>query len=253
MSKNDAPFIVPKRRKGRSLEESFHNLTGQSEIVKLVNFEYLVPNDNPYPITELEDLIESIKLYGVEQSLLVQKIEDKKYLIIGGHRRYFAVKTILENDKEEQYEELQQLYCKIIDKETDELIVKLRLHETNLQARPLLKMKEEEKLAVVGDYIELIQQARKQGIKINGKEVKGKTRDILAQQFNISPTQAGREIAKVNQKEEGVHLDTPPKTPKNKGLTLKKVLKNVKSIEQGLNEEEAKIVQEIIEVLEELM
>lgn len=195
---------------------------------------------------------ESILQYGILQPLAFKKITDEfgqyKYIINSGHRRYQAIKNLIDKGHEEF-----RLVPYIVISADTEVEERLKLHETNLQSRPLLKMREEEKLAIVEDYLDLIKQAKNQGIKINGKEVKGKTRDILAERFNISPFTANKLMQEVKHKDKGVDFNTPLKTPKNKGLTLKKLLKNAKSIEQGLEEEEIKIVQEIIEVLEQLM
>lgn len=201
-----------KREDNKSIKQMFRNVSGQDEEIKLIAFDDLIPNDNPYPITELEDLIISIKQYGVEQSLLVQETEDEKYLIIGGHRRYFAVKEILKKDTENNYGELTDLYCKIIHKEENPILVKLRLHENNLQTRPLLKMEESEKLSVIEDYMSLLQQARKQNIEINGQKVKGKTRDLIAQRFNIAPSTAQILVEKIKNREKGTDFGTDKKT-----------------------------------------
>ena len=184
------PFIRPKRRKITKLDEAFNDITGQEEITKLIDIDKLVSNDNPYPLSEMEDLIESIKQFGLEQSLLVQEQEDDTYLIVAGHRRYNAIKTILETDDTEEYDELTQVYCRIISKDEDPILVRIRLHDTNLQSRPLLKMSDEEKINIVEEYTELLNTARKNKILINGKKVTGRTRDILAERFNISPRTA---------------------------------------------------------------
>ncbi|MCE2142417.1 chromosome partitioning protein ParB, partial [Streptococcus thermophilus] len=65
-------------------------------------------------------------------------------------------------------------------------VTRLKLHETNLQTRSLLKMPEEEKIAIIDDYMDILDKAKKQGVQINGKPVKGKTRDLIAERFGIS-------------------------------------------------------------------
>lgn len=183
-------FKRPERKNIKSIEDSFHNLTGQEEITKLLDIDSLISNDNPYPLSEMEDLIESIKQFGLEQSLLVQETDSDEYIIIAGHRRYNAIKTILENDIDEEYNNLSQVYCRIISKDENPILVRIRLHDTNLQSRPLLKMSDEEKINIVEEYTELINTARKNKILINGKKVTGRTRDIIAERFNISPRTA---------------------------------------------------------------
>ena len=49
--------------------------------------------DNPYSVKmdeEMEDLIESIKQYGVLEPILVRKREEGGYEILSGHRRTYA-------------------------------------------------------------------------------------------------------------------------------------------------------------------
>ena len=49
--------------------------------------------DNPYKVKdneEMQDLIESIKKYGVIEPLIVRKREKGGYEIISGHRRKYA-------------------------------------------------------------------------------------------------------------------------------------------------------------------
>ena len=49
--------------------------------------------DNPYQVKdneEMEDLIESIKKYGIIEPLIVRKRENGGYEIISGHRRKYA-------------------------------------------------------------------------------------------------------------------------------------------------------------------
>lgn len=226
----------------KSIKHMFRNVSGQEEEIKLIAFDDLIPNNNPYPITELEDLIISIQQYGIEQSLLVQEAENNKYLIIGGHRRYFAVKEILEKDKENKYGELTDLYCKIINKEENPILVKLRLHENNLQTRPLLKMEESEKLIVIEDYVNLLNKAREQGLEINGKKIKGKTRDLVAERFHISDRTAQKLINDVKENERGGKLSPSKKKLSN----IEKVEKTIAKLSTELDKLTASELEEIV-------
>lgn len=144
--------------------------------------------DNRYPLSDLEDLANSIETLGLLQPLLVKKNENNKYTIIAGHRRFNAIKHLIENGRlEEDY----LINIKEIPSDEDELITKFKLHETNLQTRSLLKMSESEKLEIIQHYIDLLDQARACNMPI-----KGKTRDLVAERFNIAPSTAGALIAK---------------------------------------------------------
>lgn len=204
------PFVNLKVKENGSIENSFYDTDNQKEKIKLIAFEDLVINKNPYPITELQDLIDSIKHYGLEQNLVVKKVENNKFQVVSGHRRYYAIQQILEHDEKNEYAYLEELYCKIINTEENEIITNLRLHETNFQNRNLLKLKEEEKLAIVEDYLHYLDLVRQNNLKINGKEIKGKTREILAERFNISESSAKRILQKIK----GGSNDHPPKKEK---------------------------------------
>lgn len=182
-------LFIPKRKgKVKNLEDTF--LTGghPEERIQQISIQDIYPDEaNPYPLTELQDLIESIQQFGLEHNLTVQRDENGKYRIVSGHRRFAAIQEILKNDLDGTYEELEYIYCKVISKSTSEIVTQLRLHEANFQNRNLLKLKEEDKLKIVEDYLHWLERARKENVLINGKEIKGKTKDILAERFNISP------------------------------------------------------------------
>ncbi|GAA3267982.1 hypothetical protein GCM10017706_32920 [Lactococcus lactis subsp. hordniae] len=104
-----------------------------------------------------------------------------------------------------------EILSKIIDEDENKTITGLKLHETNMQTRSLLKLPEEEKLAIIEDYMKLLKQAKEQGIKLNGKPIKGKTRDIIAERFNIGARTASRLIAKTKKKKKGCQMAPPQK------------------------------------------
>lgn len=232
---NKPIFKKPKARNTKTIDETFHNLTGQEELTRLISIEQLIPNDNPYPLSELEDLIESIKQFGVEQNLVVQPTETNQFVILAGHRRYHAVKAILEADRDGLFDHLGQLYCKVVNERIDPILARLRLHETNLQTRPLLKMTNNEKKAVIHEYMQLLEQAKEQKLEINGKPVKGKTRDLIAEAFGISNRTAQELINTVKEKPKKKQKMTQQEQRfqaiKRPLLHLEKALKGVKYIE----------------------
>lgn len=203
MSKNKFLNLAQKKDTTgqKPIEDTFNNIEGVEEVTKLISFDDIVPNQNPYPINDLEDMIHSIKMFGLEQNLVVKPIENGKYLIITGHRRYYAIKEILNSSDSIHYTELESLYCKVIDKDFDELSLRIRLHETNLTARSLLSMEENEKKAIVSEYMDLLQQARDNDLEINGTKVVGKTRDLIAKHFHISKSSAQRLMKSIKEDE----------------------------------------------------
>lgn len=69
-----------------------------STLKKIKNIDIIPSNKNPYLVKnddEMQELAESIKENGILTPLLVRPIEDGKYEIISGHRRFYAATEIL--------------------------------------------------------------------------------------------------------------------------------------------------------------
>ena len=153
-----------------------------------ISIEYIYPSEeNEFDLQSINELAESIATIGLEQNLVVKETDDPKvYQLITGHRRLEAMKYILTNDTSidaKIRKEIERPLCKVISKEEDPLVTEFRLFETNLQAR---SNKEYELLGIIDKYLSLIQRAKEKGILINGKEIKGKTKELLSKQFGIS-------------------------------------------------------------------
>ena len=132
--------------------------------------------NNNYDLVDIDKLADSIDELGLLQPVLVKQRDKYSYELIAGHRRFNAIKKLIsENRLPEDYEVL----AKKVDEDEDELVTRLKLHETNLQTRSLLKMPEEEKIAIIDDYMDILDKAKKQGVQINGKPVKGKTLSLI--------------------------------------------------------------------------
>ena len=142
-----------------------------------INIDNLVPSkDNFYKIDNLEDLKKSIELVGVQQNLVVKELENGKYQIITGHRRYAASKELVEEGKD-QFKSLPCLIYQNKNNKDDELIF-LFTNSTTRELTDWEKTKQAEKLKeVLANY--------------KGK-FQGRKRDIIAQMLNTSPTQVAR-------------------------------------------------------------
>lgn len=69
-----------------------------STLKKIKNIDIIPSDKNPYLVKnddEMQELAESIKENGILTPLLVRPIEDGKYEIISGHRRFYAATEIL--------------------------------------------------------------------------------------------------------------------------------------------------------------
>lgn len=147
----------------------------------MININDLVPNEENFYSVNREDLIDlknSIEMFGIQQNLVVRKLENGKYEILTGHRRYLAGKELYEEGKEQ----FEYLPCKV-ENETDSIRDQLILIITNSTTRELSdweKIKQAEKLR------ELLTEYKKK------EKLTGRVREIIADILNTSSTQVAR-------------------------------------------------------------
>ena len=172
---------------------------------KRISIDNIIPNeDNVYPISELDELVNSICTIGLEQNLVVKETSNPdKYILITGHRRLAAINRILESNiecKEKIINEIKNPMCCVISKDesgtqntdSDKLIAHYRLHETNINTR---KMSDSELLICIEDYVNTVKQLKEKHILINGKEIKGETRELVAKRFGLSSGKTQQALA----------------------------------------------------------
>ncbi len=144
-----------------------------------ININDLSPSeDNFYSTEDISELKNSIEAFGVQQNLVVKKIGNEKYEIIAGHRRYKALKTLVE----EGNKEFEYVPCKVEGNE-DSIRDKLLLIITNSTTRELTdyeKAKQAEKLK------ELLIEYKKE------EKLPGRIREIVAEILNTSSSQIAR-------------------------------------------------------------
>jgi ParB family chromosome partitioning protein len=139
----------------------------------------LIPSsDNFYSIENIAELKASIEMFGVVQPLAVKPLEDGKYRIIAGHRRYTAcMKLVAEGKREFAY-----IPCGI-QGERDEIKERILLIMTNSTTRELSdweKMKQAEELQ---KYFTVLKKR---------DNLPGRVRDLVAEALNTSVTQIAR-------------------------------------------------------------
>lgn len=133
---------------------------------------------NFYEIVNVDELAEDIKMNGLNHNLVVRKLDNGKYELISGERRYTALsKLVNEGNKE-----FNLVPCKVI--ESNDIDSEIILIQANAQSRELTEV---EKLTQVERLQELYKIKKK-----NGEKVPGKIRDIIANDLNLSATQVGR-------------------------------------------------------------
>ncbi|WP_017416792.1 ParB/RepB/Spo0J family partition protein [Clostridium tunisiense] len=153
---------------------------GQEDFeVKLLDVFDLEPSrENFYNISEIEDMKQSIELLGIEQNLIVKKISEGKYKLLAGHRRRLASIKLVEEGKQKY----RLVPCRIKNT-TNEILNKLTMIMTNSTQREL---KDWEKMRQVLEIEELVIELKKEA------KIPGRTRDLLAEILNTSPSQLGR-------------------------------------------------------------
>ena len=166
------------REVNKSEEEEMKTLNFN---IKNIDIDHIVPaKENFYSVDDIENIKQSIELLGIEQNLIVERIDRDNYKLVAGHRRYFASKALVEEGKEE----FRILPCKIKSKSEDNtLLNKLTMIMTNSTTREITDW---EKMQQSIGVEEIINQLKKEN------NIKGRTRDLLSEILNISSSQLGR-------------------------------------------------------------
>lgn len=147
----------------------------------LVDINDLIPSDNNFYSIDEEGIIElknSIEVFGIQQNLVVKKIENDKYEIIAGHRRHLALKELVEEGKDV----FRYAPCKI-ETEEEDLRSKLLLLITNSTARQLTEW---EKTQQAEKLRELLIEYKKQ------EKLPGRVREIVADILNVATSKVAR-------------------------------------------------------------
>lgn len=145
--------------------------------------EDLLPDkENFYNIEDIADLKESIRSLGLLQALLIEKRDDKDY-IIAGHRRQKCCLELL-NEGDERFRKIPCVYTVStnMDVKDDETTRQIKL----IQANSYRKKTGWEEMTEALKMVDLVQQLRKK------TEMEGKSRDIAAGLLGTSSTQIGR-------------------------------------------------------------
>lgn len=145
--------------------------------------EDLLPDkENFYNTEDITDLKESIRSLGLLQALLIEKRNDKDY-IIAGHRRQKCCLELL-NEGDERFRKIPCVYTVStnMDVKDDETTRQIKL----IQANSYRKKTGWEEMTEALKMVDLVQELRKK------TEMEGKSRDIAAGLLGTSSTQIGR-------------------------------------------------------------
>lgn len=145
--------------------------------------EDLLPDkENFYNTEDIADLKESIRSLGLLQALLIEKRDDKDY-IIAGHRRQKCCLELL-NEGDERFRKIPCVYTVStnMDVKDDDITRQIKL----IQANSYRKKTGWEEMTEAIKMMDLVQELRKK------TEMEGKSRDIAAGLLGTSSTQIGR-------------------------------------------------------------
>lgn len=174
------------------------NATADVQGSKVVNegfqslrIEDIVPcKDNSYPQSDIEELAHDINDRGLEHNLVVAKcnkevadhygIDESKYLLISGHRRFAAIQWGNENIDGMS---IAEVVCKVNNFESVAM-ARLYLHMDNLQARVLDDVT---LMKAYSELKEILAELEREGAKIVGRK-----RDWIANRLKVSSAQVGK-------------------------------------------------------------
>ena len=153
----------------KSLAEKADILDNKSDFdLRFIEIDKIVPNPNNfYELNGIKELSENIKEFGLNQNLEVVEIDDngeKKYRLIGGHRRYEAIKLLINDGGNTKYKKVP---CKV-NRSLNEIEEQLRLIKSNSDTRELTPQEKREQMK---QLIELYKKKQEiTGEKINIKK-----------------------------------------------------------------------------------
>lgn len=146
----------------------------KENFIQELDINSLVPSQNNfYGIREIEELADSIRESGLMHNLVVRRLNDGKYEIISGERRYNALKTL-------NYEKVP---CQVRNDLSD-LDAELMLIQANAAQRELTPTEKMEGIK----RLEYIYRQKRD----SGERLQGKTRDLIGKDLGLSGVQVGR-------------------------------------------------------------
>ncbi|MBR6797032.1 MAG: ParB N-terminal domain-containing protein [Clostridia bacterium] len=156
--------------------------------VEHIHFEKINPNDEQhgYSLENIEELAANISNVGLEQPLVVEKMEDGTYSILTGRRRYYAIKSMIERG-DDKYK---LVPCIVKDLAAIDLPVsqetkrKYAIVSTNIEAR---KNTPQDVALMIKQMSEVYDELEAAGVKVEGGR-----RKFLADRLAISPAEVGR-------------------------------------------------------------
>lgn len=187
MGKFNIRESIKKNNENDVVEEMTNGGFDGYDVIKKIPYQNLIMKDfKVYELDEEEvrETALSIATIGLEQNLVVKETDDPNiFVVVTGHKRLTAIHYIFDN-RIEVSEKVSKLIrnpnCIVVPKDEDDLITKIRMHETNVTQRKQFKVEEMEA------YLKDVAVAKERGLLINGRKVVGSARSILQKQYGFS-------------------------------------------------------------------
>lgn len=136
---------------------------------------------NFYAVENVDDLVDSIKLTGLLQPLLVVPEEDGDYRLISGHRRFKAIRQLYE---ESNFTDWDKAPCIVLPDPQNADREQLMLIHANSTGRVLSGAEIQRQGREIREILVRM--------KEEGVEIPGRLRDVVAEQMQISSSRLAR-------------------------------------------------------------
>ena len=136
-----------------------------------VSPDLVVPNPkNKYEVTNIDELADNIAVYGLLQPLLVKgPFPDKTYMLLGGERRWTAIKKVMAENPEAA-KKLEKIPVEVYGpSDLDEIDEEIIIRETNSQARNMEKYRKQD----VWELYDLYKKKQERGDAMPENIIKG--------------------------------------------------------------------------------
>ena len=155
------------------------NADSYIDSLKMIDIDLIEPNkNNIYEISEIEALADDIERQGLMTALVVSE-HNGRYELISGHRRLVAIKSLIADGRRRGG----KVPCFIKGKKpnTETELDLIMLNATQRKYSDADTMREYEKLTRIFKELEA-----------EGKPIKGRIRDRIAEALNVSSAQVGK-------------------------------------------------------------
>ena len=156
------------------------NADSYIDSLKMIDIDIIEPNKNNfYEMSEIEALADDIERQGLMTALVVSEQNGGKYELISGHRRLAALKSLIADGRRRNGKV--PCFIKGAKPNTETELDLIMLNATQRKYSDADTMREYEELTRIFKELEA-----------EGKTIKGRIRDRIAEALNVSPAQVGK-------------------------------------------------------------